>query len=63
MRRSQRIKTCRDNMKKVKRLIPNVNFVCGTSLNVRRGSSEQIWPLRGFFTVSMINVLADLHPL
>ena len=50
-------------MKKVKRLIPNGNFVCGTSLKVRRGSSEQIWPLRGFFTVSMINVLADLHPL
>ena len=30
------------------------------SLNVRSGSSEEIWPLRGFFTVSLSH--ADLHP-
>ena len=28
-------------------------------LNVRRGSSEEIWPLRGFFTVSLL--LVDFH--
>ena len=29
------------------------------SLHVRRGSREEIWPLRGFFTVSLLH--ADLH--
>ena len=28
-------------------------------LNVQRGSSEEIWPLQGFFTVSLL--LMDLH--
>ena len=31
------------------------------SLNVRRGSSKEIWPLRRFFTVSLI--LADFNPV
>ena len=30
------------------------------SLNVRRGVSEDIWPLRGFIMVLL--VLANLHP-
>ena len=29
------------------------------SLNVPRGSTEQIWPLGGFFTVSLL--LVDFH--
>ena len=29
------------------------------SLHVRRRSREEIWPLRGFFTVSLLH--ADLH--
>ena len=30
------------------------------SLKVRRVSSEEIWPLGGFFTVSLL--LVDIHP-
>ena len=32
-------------------------------LNVRRGSSEVIWPLQVFLTVSLSLILADFHPV
>ena len=31
------------------------------SLNIGRDSSKEIWPLQGFFTVSLL--LADLYPV
>ena len=31
------------------------------SLNIGRKSSKEIWPLQGFFTVSLL--LADLYPV
>ena len=33
------------------------------SLNVRRGSTEEIWPLGGFFTVSLLLVDFDLDKI
>ena len=43
----------------MKRIIRNGNFVrtFDLSLKVIRGSSEDIWSLRGFFTVSLISTL------
>ena len=44
----------------LKRIIWNANFVRGTVPNTQRESNEEIWPLRGFLTASLL--LTDLHP-
>ena len=59
--RSKRNEAFRDNKNKVKRIIQNGNFVCGTfpkhTKRAKRRHLPKIWE---FFTVSVM--LADLHP-
>lgn len=59
MQQSQRNKTCWDKRNKDKRIIQNGNFFVVLSLSIWGGSTKEIWPLQGFFTVSLL--LVDLH--